>query len=318
MSALEKGLTEMTHDFTHIRLDRAGTDGRVGRITIDRPDVLNALAPHTFGEIETALRDYEADESVRVIILRGAGRAFSVGHDLSGVGLYTSPQDATRAYRKEDEQGRPLNANMAAAFRQVSDIYMYFWNLAKVTVVETHGFCLAGGMELAMMGDLVTTSEDCLFGHPAHRGVGVARNAMILPMVTGMRKAKELMYTGDGVRGTEALELGLVNYAWPIDELEERTIALADRVANQSADFLAVLKMAANKFYENMGIYSSVHTATQLDAFIQSSVSAYEWDEAFATKGLRGALAWRDGMYGDYSMAKSTSSTSAEPDREAQ
>jgi enoyl-CoA hydratase len=287
--------------YEHIETDTVGTDDRVGRITINRPEVLNALAAQTYGELEDALRRYEADDSIRVVILRGGGRAFSVGHDLSDVSRYPSPHDPEREYRVRDEQDRPLGANLATAFRQVTDIYMYLWNMSTVSIVQTHGYCLAGGMELAMMGDLVTTSSDCVFGHPAHRGVGVARNAMILPLVIGMRKAKELLYTGDGINGEQALEMGLVNYAWPVDELERRTIELADRVANQSSDFLSVIKSVANRFYENMGIYSSVHNATQADAFIQQTASSYEWDERYRRDGLRAALAWRDGQYGDYS-----------------
>jgi enoyl-CoA hydratase len=290
----------MNDDYEHLLVDRVGTDGRVARITLQRPEKLNALNAQTFGEFQRALRALEADDSARVILLRGAGRAFCVGHDLSGPDLTASPSEPSRSFRTVDDQHRPLPVNFATGLRESADIMMYFWNMAKITVVQTHGYCIAGGMELAMMGDLVTASEDCLFGHPGHRNLGVSRNAMLLPLIIGMRKAKELFYTGDHINGTEAQAMGLINYAWPADQLEERTLALADRVAHQTSDFLAVLKRATNTFYENMGVHSSVGTATTLDGMVQQSGSNYAWEEIFRTQGLKAAVAWRDGPYGDY------------------
>jgi len=166
--------------------------------------------------------------------------------------------------------------------------------------VQAHGYCIAGGLELAMMADLVTGSTDCQFGHPGHRGMGVARNGMILPLVIGMRKAKELFYTGDSVDGVEAERLGLINYAWPEEELEARTVALADRIAITSSDFLAGLKAGVNRFYENMGLSAAVEGLTLLDAAVHQTDSAYEWRDRVEKDGLREAVAWRDGRYGDY------------------
>ena len=103
-------------------------------------------------------------------------------------------------------------------------------------------------------------------GHPGLRGLGTSRTGVIWPLVIGMRKAKELYYTGDSVSGAEAERIGMINYSWPKDELEERTIAMADRIANLSADHLAILKLNMNRFYENMGIYSSVRSSTDMDA----------------------------------------------------
>lgn len=293
----------MNSAYEHLYVDRVGTDDRVARITLNRPDKLNALAPQTMGELDHALHVLEADTSARVIILRGAGRAFSVGHDIGNAGRTVSPRDPSIAFDRKTEDGRPLTINMATSLQAGTDVQMFLWRMAKVTIVQAHGFCLAGGMEFAMMADLVTASEDCLFGHPGHRAIGVARNGMILPLVMGMRKAKELYYTGDAIDGLEAERQGMINYAWPEAELEERTIALADRIANQSADFLAGLKASANRFYENMGIYSSVHSSTQLDAAVQNTESAYQWRTKIAEEGLKAALRWRDGPYGDYSAA---------------
>jgi enoyl-CoA hydratase len=113
----------------------------------------------------------------------------------------------------------------------------------------------------------------------------------------GMRKAKELYYTGESVSGTEAEAMGMINYAWPLAELEDRTLAFADRIATMSADHLAILKVNMNRFYENMGIYSSVRSSTDLDAAGQFTESAYQWGDRMREEGLKGALAWRDGPY---------------------
>ena len=291
----------MSKDYEDLLIERVGTDGRVARVTINRPKILNALRPQTFGELEDALRDLEADDSARVIILRGAGRAFSVGYDIGGPSATASPHDPERVYDMKDEQGRPLLMNFATRLRQVSDIQLYLFRMSKVTIAETHGFCLAGGMELAMMTDLLTTTTTCQFGHPGHRGIGVARNGMLLPLIVGMRKAKELFFTGDSITGEEAVRLGIANYAYAPDEVSEKTIAFADRVANQSADWLALLKEGANAFYENMGIESSVRANTILDSLARGTRSGYEWRSRIESDGLKEALAWRDGPYQDYS-----------------
>jgi enoyl-CoA hydratase len=289
----------MAEKCNDLLLDRVGTEGRVARITFNRPEVLNAMSTNTMGELHRVLRDLEADQTARVITLRGAGRAFSVGHDLKA-DLTGATDDPNRKYKERDAQGRPLIYNYSSRLRDGTNIQLYLWRIAKITVVQAHGYCLAGGMEFAMMADLITASDDCIFGHPAHRGVGSARNAMILPLVIGMRKAKELFYTGDGLTGKKAAEIGLINYAWPTAELEARTVALADRIANQSADHLAVLKAATNRFYENMGLYSSVYSATDFDAMAQHTQSGYEWQDALKNDGLKSALKWRDEGYTDF------------------
>ncbi|GAB4331046.1 MAG: enoyl-CoA hydratase [Dehalococcoidia bacterium] len=297
----------MPRDYENLLLDRAGTDGRIGRITLNRPEKMNALSQELLFELNDALHEYEADDSVRVIILKGAGRTFSAGYDLAPP---RGGADAVvRRYKVVDDKGRRLVMGIRTGMQQITDIQMYYWNMAKVTVAQVHGYALAGGCELAMMSDLITAAEDARFGHPGVRGLGVARNGVIWPLVIGMRKAKELYYTGDNITGKEAEALGMINYAWPADELEERTIQFADRLANLSADHLAILKVNMNRFYENMGIYSSVRSSTDLDAAGQFTQQSYAWQDRVREAmekggGLKEALDWRDGPYRDYRAAK--------------
>ena len=277
-------------DYETLLIDRVGTDGRVGRITLNRPEKLNALSRELFIELNEALHDMEADHSIRVIVLRGAGRAFCAGYDLTG-------SRSGRSYKFRDDSGRMLLMNMRTSIQQNTEVQMYFWNMAKVTISCIHGFAAAGGCELAMMADLVVAADDANIGHPGHRGLGVARNGMIWPLVIGMRKAKELSYTGEYITGEEAQQIGMINYAWPEAELEERAIAFADRIAIATADHLGILKVNMNRFYENMGIYSSVRSSTEQDAMAQFTEFAYEWQDQIREHGLKEALAWRDGPY---------------------
>ena len=281
--------------YENIEIDRVGTDDRVGRITLNRPEKMNALSQELLFELNDALHDMEADYSIRVIILRGGGRTFSAGYDLTPK---RGGSDAVvRSHRSVDDKGRRLVMGIRTGMQQITDIHMYFWNMSKVTIAQVHGYAIAGGCELAMMADLVVGAEDAQFGHPGCRGLGTSRTGVIWPLVIGMRKAKELYYTGENITGVEAEEMGMINYAWPGDELEERTIAFADRLAIASADHLGILKVNMNRFYENMGIYSSVRSSTDLDAAGQFTEFSYGFQDHMRDGGLKDALAWRDGPY---------------------
>ncbi len=281
--------------YENIEIDRVGTDDRVGRITLNRPEKMNALSQELLFELNDALHDMEADYSIRVIILRGGGRTFSAGYDLTPA---RGGSDAVvRSHKGVDEKGRRLVMGIRTGMQQITDIHMYFWNMSKVTIAQVHGYAIAGGCELAMMADLVVGAEDAQFGHPGCRGLGTSRTGVIWPLVIGMRKAKELYYTGENITGVEAEEMGMINYAWPGDELEERTIAFADRLAIASADHLGILKVNMNRFYENMGIYSSVRSSTDLDAAGQFTAFSYGFQDHMREGGLKDALAWRDGPY---------------------
>ncbi len=293
----------METNYETLALDRVGSDGRIARITLNRPEKMNSLSQELLYEFNDALHDLEADDGCRVIVVRGAGRTFSAGYDLAPA---RGGADAVvRRHKAVDEKGRRLLMGIRTGMQQITDIHMYFWNMSKITIAQVHGYCLAGGCELAMMADLVTAADDAQLGHPGLRGLGTSRTGVIWPLVIGMRKAKELYYTGDSVSGAEAERIGMINHAWPKEQLEERTIAMADRIANMTADHLAILKLNMNRFYENMGIYSSVRSSTDMDAAGQFTQHSYAWQDkmreaAQAGTGLKAALDWRDGPYRDY------------------
>ncbi|MBW2091368.1 MAG: enoyl-CoA hydratase/isomerase family protein [Deltaproteobacteria bacterium] len=275
--------------------DKYGTDNRIGRITLNRPEKLNTLSPKLLSELREVLTEAASDSSVRVIVIRGSGRGFGAGYDLGGGGGDRKP-----VFPGEEGFVGPRRWDFQTGAR----LQMFLFNLPKVTIAQVHGYCLAGSCEYAMMCDLIVAAEDAVIGHPGIRGLGHPRNSCIWPMVIGMRKSKELMYTGDSISGTEAERIGMINRAVPADQLEDEVTRLAERIANQSADSLAVHKEALNRWWQAMGMEASVMSAAEYDLIYQLTDSAIELRRKIAELGLREAFRWRDGRYGDLSGEK--------------
>ena len=279
--------------------------GTICRITLNRPEKINALSQELLFELNEALHDAEGDPQSRVVILRGAGRTFSAGYDLTP----SRTGEQRRVYPAMDMKERRLIGGMRTNMQQITDIQLYFWNMAKVTIAQVHGYAIAGGCELAMMADLVYAAADAQFGHPGTRGLGTPRNGCIWPLVMPMRHVKELMYTGDSIPATRAEEIHMINKAVPKDQLESFVLAQAKRIAFQHGDSLAIHKHQVNRFYEHMGIYPAMRAANDFDAMYQFTGFAYAWQDKMREAmtsggGLKEALAWRDGPYGDYRAAK--------------
>lgn len=289
-------------DYENLLYEKVGANERVARITLNRPEKMNSLSQELLQEFRSALEEAEDDPGVSVIIVRGAGRTFSAGYDLT-----PGPR---RQYPAMQQNQRRSVSTIRTNMVRVSDFQLYLFNIAKPTIAQVHGYAIAGGLEFAMMHDIVIAAEDARFGHPGVRGLGTSRTCAILPLVIGMRKTYELMYTGDSIDAREAARIGLINAAVPADELEATTLRWAERIGTQTGDSLAVIKRSINCFYEAMGIANAVHTATDTDAMYQFTGQGYLWQEKVAEAmksggGLKEALAWRDGPYGDYRAAGS-------------
>ena len=287
--------------YENITVERLGTEERLARITLNRPDKLNALSPELLAEFEQALKELEMDAGVRVIIVRGAGRSFSAGYDLVTPRRQTEYRQAAQGERRSVWRTR---TNMV----RVSDLYLYFWNMAKITIAQVHGYCIAGGCELAMMADLVVAADTARLGHPGTRGLGTSRTAAFWPVIIGMRKSKELLYTGDNVTGAEAAAMGMVNRAVPEDQLETTVLEMAERIAIQASDSLALQKRSVNTYFESI-VYPAIHSATDTDAMYQFTDQAYLWQQKVRESmepgggGIKAAFEWRDAPYRDYRTA---------------
>lgn len=252
----------------------------VALLTLNRPARLNAMNRVMLGEINRACDAAESDAAVRVVVVTGAGAAFSSGFDL-----------------KEQMEARPAGAD---AWRRILDddfsATMRFWSLSRPTIAAVHGHCLAGACELALACDVTIASEDAVFGEPELKfGAGIV--TMILPWITGPKQAKEIVFNGlDDVSAPEALRLGLVNRVVPRGEHLAAALAMARRIAVIDPELVRETKRAINRAYEIMGMDKALADALDIDHAIESrgSPDKRRFMEIARAEGLRAAIAWRD------------------------
>lgn len=256
----------------------------VRRITMNRPEKRNALDHALRGEILDALVQGDMDSQVRVQIVRGAGTCFSAGYDLGG-----------------GDEGKPLPFFTAAGDgqwpRHVTTGWMGIWDLAKPVIAQVHGYCLAGGTELATGCDLVYCAEDAKIGYPAVR-FGVP-DMQFHSWLVGMRAAMEMMLTGDSISGVEAAALGWATRAFPAAELDSRVLAVAERIAQLPADIVQLNKRAVHRQMEMMGFRTALRMGTELCA-LGTHQKSFEDFVAKMREGLTAALSERDKAFGDY------------------
>ncbi|MEY2406899.1 MAG: enoyl-CoA hydratase, partial [Acidimicrobiaceae bacterium] len=257
----------------------------VRRITLNRPEKRNALNHALRGALLDALRAADADPDVRVMIVRGAGTCFSAGYELGGgnagqeMPFYTPGGDGQWP-------------------RHVTEGWMSIWDLSKPVIAQVHGYCLAGGSELATGCDLVYVAEDAKIGYPAVR-FGVP-DMHFHAWLSGMRSAMEMMLTGDPLTGVEAAELGWANRAHPADELEAEVLRVATRITHIPADIVQLNKRIVHRGMEIMGIRTAIRAGTELCALGTKQESFRQFVEEEIPKGLTAALQHRDEPFGDY------------------
>ncbi len=257
--------------------------GPVRRLTMNRPNALNALSHDLIEALSVAFRGAGADPDVSVIILRGGGRAFCAGYDLT-----------------EDAAGGVLDArhwheDLAHSTRGMLEIL----DNPKPVIAQVHSYCLAGGTDLMLACDLAVASDDAYFGYVDVRfGSGVV--SMFLPWVVGVRKAKELLFTGeDRVPADEALRIGLVNRVVPAADLDAATLALADEIAKNEPFVVQTTKRAVNRAWDVAGFRAAMAANTELDVMIETAnlPARDEFRRITEEQGLKAAIAWRDARY---------------------
>jgi enoyl-CoA hydratase len=261
----------------------------VRRITLNRPEKRNALNHPLRGQLLQALREGDADDAVRVQIVRGAGPSFSAGYDLGG----GNEGEEMPFYTPAGEGQWP---------RHVTESWMSIWDLAKPVIAQVHGYCLAGGSELATGCDLVYVAEDAQMGYPAVR-FGVP-DMHFHAWLLGMRKAMEMMMTGDSISGVEAVEVGWANRAFPVEELDARVVEIATRIAKMPPDIVALNKRIVHRGMEMMGLRTAIRVGTELCALGTHQKSLRDFVANTQQRGLTAALDARDGVFGDYRTAE--------------
>jgi enoyl-CoA hydratase len=254
----------------------------VRRLTLNRPAKRNALSNELRGAIFSALEAADTDTDVRVIVLRGAGTCFSSGYDLAGVGELP--------FHTAGGQGQWARHVVEGCFR--------VWDLAKPVIAQVHGWCLAGGSELAFACDLVYCAEDAQIGYPAVRTMSPPDN-QYHAWILGMRAAMELMLTGDAISGVEAVRLGFANRAFGAADLERETLAMAERIAKVDPELTQLNKRLVHRQMEAMGLRAGLRAGTDLHA-LGWHTSASRAYMARLREGVRGALDARDEVFGDY------------------
>lgn len=259
----------------------------VRRITLNRPEKRNALNHPLRGQLLQALREGDADDAVRVQVIRGAGPSFSAGYDLGG----GNEGEEMPFYTAAGEGDWP---------RHVTESWMSIWDLAKPVIAQVHGYCLAGGSELATGCDLVYVAEDAQMGYPAVR-FGVP-DMHFHAWFLGMRKAMEMMLTGDSISGVEAVERGWANAAFAVEELDERVIEIAAKIAKMPPDIVRLNKRVVHRGMEAMGLRTAIRAGTELCALGTHQKTMHEF-VARMRESLTDALDGRDGAFGDYRTA---------------
>jgi len=256
----------------------------VRRLTLNRPEKRNALDNALRGAIFEALRAADGAADVRVTVIRGGGPCFSDGYDLA------ADLTADRPYATAGGDG--------SWPRHVVEGWFAIWDLAKPVIAQVHGWCLAGGSELAASCDLVYAADDAQIGYPPVRLMSPP-DMQFHPWLAGMRHAMELMLTGDAVNGVEAARIGLVNRAFPLSELEPRVLEIAERVAKIPTELQQINKRSVHRAMEIMGVRAAIRAGTDLQAlaFHQPASLAYR---AEIKKNLGRALKERDTPFGDY------------------
>jgi len=289
-------------EFENILVD---TDGPVATITLNRPEKLNALSEALRTDLHDALVALSPGDQVRVIRLKGAGRAFCPGYDLSprpsaghgyagtgtGTGNGAAHGDALADY---GESSISLDRER---MREMVDSWLWIWNYRKPIIAQTHNYCLSGGLDLIGTCDIVFAAEGTRFGHPAARGMGIPVLMGMLPMKIGAAATKELFFTGDLVDAQTAKELGIIQHVVPAAELDDRVMAICQRIAMQPLDILTVHKHASNRWMELQGVRNALYESADFDAVAHLSPTYTEFGRRAREEGLRSALTWRDAPY---------------------
>jgi len=256
----------------------------VRRLTLNRPTKRNALSNALRGELFAAVRAADASADVRVVVIRGAGPCFSAGYDLA----------------QDPSEGHPWHISRAdgAWARHVLQGWFELMDLATPLIAQVHGWCLAGGTELASACDLVYVADDAQIGYPPVRLMSSPDMAW-QPWLLGMRRAMEAMLTGDSMTGEEAVAAGFANRSFPAERLDEEVLARAERVAKVPPDLQAINKRVVHRAMEAMGMRDGMRATADLNALGFHQRSSREYLAELA-RGVTPALSKRDAAFGDY------------------
>lgn len=261
-------------------------DGRIGRIFLNRPEVMNAINDEMPTDLVDCIERANADDDIHVIVLSGRGEAFSAGYDLTFYAEGNGSGDVT--------QEMPWDPMKDYKFmKRNTECFMKIWRSYKPIIAKVQGFAVAGGSDIALCCDLIVMAEDAKIGYMPARVWGCPTTAMWVYRL-GAQKAKRMMFTGDKITGVEAAEMGLALEAVPADELDARVDELADRIAGVPKNQLMMQKLVINQVYENMGLENTQMLATVFDGITRHSPEGMNFKQRSEDVGWKQAVRERD------------------------
>ena len=290
--------------------------GRVARITLDRPDRGNGITRRLAEELQQCVEQADLDPAVHVVLLSGNGKGFCGGYDL------VESAEGQGAFSEEDNPspGSPLdpavmraNHDPAATWDAMLDYAMMSRNVrafmslfacGKPVVCKVHGFCVAGGTDMALCSDLLVIAADAKIGYPPARVWGSPTTSMWAFRLGGQR-AKRLLFTGDCLSGAQALEWGLAIEAPEPERLDERAELLVERIALLAINQLRMMKLLVNQSLYAQGLHATQVLGTLLDGAARHTADGYEFQRLAATEGFREAVRARDQPFGDQGAGSS-------------
>jgi enoyl-CoA hydratase len=284
---------------------------RVARITLDRPERGNALTSTLIAELEQCVERADLDPAVHVLVLAGKGKGFCGGYDL----LASENLDAGGFGSSGAPAGSPLHPGTIAANHDPARAWdamldygwmsrnvracMSLFHCTKPVVCKVHGFCVAGGTDLALCSDLLVIARDAKIGYPPARAWGSPTSAMWTYRL-GAQRAKRLLFTGDSLSGAEALEWGLAIEAPAPGELDERTEILVGRIARNPLNQLQMMKLLVNQSLLAQGLHATQVLGTVFDGIARHTEEGYRFQQRAAEAGFRAAVRERDAPFGDH------------------
>ncbi|MCW3057610.1 MAG: Enoyl-CoA hydratase/isomerase [Solirubrobacterales bacterium] len=283
---------------------------RIARITLDRPERGNGITPALVAELAECVERADLDPAVHVLLLSGNGPGFCGGYDLvesaegmgaeatEGRGMPGSPLDpAVMAANHDPRETWDPMVDYAMMSRNVRG-FMSLFHCGKPVLCKVHGFCVAGGTDMALCSDLLVIAEDAKIGYPPARVWGSPTTALWAHRV-GAQRAKRLLFTGDSLSGREALEWGLAIEAPPADRLDERTETLLERIARMPVNQLMMMKLLVNQTLYAQGLHATQVLGTVFDGITRHTAEGYAFQRRAAEAGFREAVRERDEPFGD-------------------
>ena len=273
-------------------------EGSMVTITMNKPETLNALNIEFSREIDDAFTEVEHDDDVKVVVIKGAGKAFSAGYDLGRV--YFVYGGGTG--KPEDKSRRPSQRSRLAYDRWRSESLRKIFFLDKITIAQVHGYCIGGGLYMSLCCDMTIAAEDAKIGHSEQR-LGFSGTMYVFPIevaLIGQKRARELLLTGKLIDGTEAERIGLVNQVVPADQLEAETRKLARSMTLLPRDGIAIGKATARLAYDSMGLSSAFgqgYMSHTLFTNIRYEPGEFNFIKRRRDVGMREAFKERDARY---------------------